>query len=73
MSQIEVKKLAYESVVEINGVVRPRPDGQENKVYISYKMGYGKDAYTIDKSSWQRKNCSQEDHIKKIIETLDDK
>jgi hypothetical protein len=39
MSQIEVKKLAYESVVEINGVVRPRPDGQENKVYISYKMG----------------------------------
>jgi hypothetical protein len=39
MSQIEVKKLAYASVVEINGVVRPRPDGQENKVYISYKMG----------------------------------
>lgn len=51
MSQIEVKKLAYESVVEINGVVRPRPDGQENKVYISYKMGQGKDACTIDKSS----------------------
>jgi aspartyl-tRNA synthetase len=44
--KMKLKKLAYESVVEINGVVRPRPDGQENKVYISYKMGSNKSIST---------------------------